>query len=135
MYYRKHLSRHFSPNLNKKRKSNNSFIKLFRGIVGISTIIAALFGFLTFQNIGNLNDLKDNIKEQPNSQMAINEWKDELDNVRIDYGRDYIENILGTPKLVKSINFNKSMYTECIYNNSYFTLFCYYNNSSSLTGF
>ena len=108
---------------------------LFQIVVGTATIFAAVFAFLAFNNIGSLNDIKNQIKSTPNSQTAINEWKSELTCLHIGNNRDFIEKTIGQPILVDSIDFKSSKYNKCTYSNSYFTLICIYNDNSSLLGF
>ena len=117
---------------NKKRKIAYS---VFQIVVGITTIITAVFACLAFNNIGNLREIKNKIKYTPNSQAAIDEWKSELTCLHIGYSRNYIENIIGQPKLADSIFYESLKISKCIYSNSYFTLLCLYNDDSSLLGF
>lgn len=117
-------------------KSILSFVSnLVKFILKVSPIISLAFAVLTFFCIKNLNDLDNIFKSHSNSTSAIKIWKNELKSLRIGYSKEYIESIIGKPQITKTINIGSSKYDEMIYINSYFSLFCVYEESYSLLGF
>ena len=124
-------------------KNNNSKLrKFFIGVkniidatINLSAIVALVFAIMAFNNINNLNELKNYIKDRPNSHFAVVEWKKEFDNIRIGYSRDYVESVIGPPQIIEEFKLYSATYMETIYSNSYFTLFCIYEEDSSLLGY
>ena len=108
---------------------------IIRAIIDFSAIIALVFAIMSFQNISNLNELKSYIKNRPNSRSAIVEWEKELDNIRIGYCKDYVEEMIGQPQMNETIDLDSAKYIKTTYSNSYFTLFCVYEEDSSLLGY
>lgn len=107
----------------------------FQIVVGITTIIAAVFACFAFNNVSSLKDIKNKIKCITNTQVAIDEWKSELTCLHIGYSRNYFEDTIGQPELVDSIDYESLKIYKCIYSNSYITLIYLYNDNSSLVGF
>ena len=118
----------------RESKIFKRLVNIVHFLVDISTVAALIFAILAFQNVGNIKEIKDHIKSKPNSHAAIAEWIKELDCIRIGYSRDYIENIIGKPQMINTIEIDSAEYIETTYSNSYFTLFCVYEEDSSLLG-
>lgn len=99
------------------------------------SIAALALSLFVFCNIGNLNDWREHVKSSENSKAAVEEWKEDLSNIRVGYSRQYIEEILGLPQLTEGMRVNSNPYFKTTYTNSYFTLICIYREDSSLLGF
>lgn len=124
-------------------KNNNSKLRkivigmksFIKATINLSAIVALVFAIMTFNNISNLNELKTHIKERPNSHLAVVEWKKEFEKIKIGYSRDYVESVIGQPQMSEAIDLDRTNYIKTTYSNSYFTLFCVYENDSSLLGY
>lgn len=104
-------------------------------IANICTIIT--FGGLVISIIYGYNTLKDysyNRKFREDSKAAVDEWKKELDALRIGNNYRYIESIIGFPTISYDVDFKGYKFEKSEYVNEYFSLICFYNNSS-LYGF
>ena len=93
-------------------KENDHLINF---ISAICSIIALILSFFVFCNIGNISEWQEHVKTQENSSAAVNEWKEELSNLRVGYSRQYIEEILGIPQLTEAMTVDLNSYSKTTY--------------------
>lgn len=106
----------------------NIFTFSWKTFIKIVIILVALFG-ITFDST-----VKKLFYEYiPTTAIYLR--KQELECLRTDFSREYIENELGKPKNIYEINLFKKTYFKTIYVDKYYTLLCYYNDIGSLLGY
>lgn len=111
------------------RKILKTILILITFLSSIATIFATVVLMNSSATLRDFSKAKRNSKTE---SVAINEWKGELDCLRIGYNKNYIENEIGIPQISEGIE-NEDV-KRCIYVNQYFSLICFYR-ADSLLGF
>lgn len=120
---------------NKKNRWGKCLSNISTYLAIFAAVCTIIITVLFFKGINSMSDYRNKQRNKTNSVKAASIWKEDLNVLRLEYDKEYIENTIGIPQASQKIEYEGLIFNETIYVNNYFSLMCFYGDSGNLLGY